>query len=91
MTQTIGQQFEQEFSDLIAQRQAIELRISPLEAWCVMAQIQLALRHPNNTGIARMYAEIVARQLQSAIAITPALAQIAEMGWCPTFDVENPK
>lgn len=50
-------------------------------AWALLAQLQLALRHPNNTGQVAELAEAFARSLQERLGLTGALAAVAEQGW----------
>lgn len=58
-------------------------------AVCVIAQLQLASRHPKNNGPSRELAEVFARTLQQKIAeVAPENAAIMEMGWNPDFDIE---
>lgn len=64
----------------------IMLQLTPGEAWCLLAQLQLACRHPDNNGPSRKVAEEIARYLQTAVATTPALAELAARGWDPTYD-----
>lgn len=65
----------------LTQREPVYLELTPLEAWCVMAQLQLACKHPQNIGAARVVAEAVARSLQADLANSPELMAIAELGW----------
>jgi len=46
-----------------------------------MAQLQLALRHPDNQGPTAEIARHFARHLQQWLAITPTLLTIAQAGW----------
>lgn len=65
----------------------IELKFSPIQAWQIFAQLQLALRHPQNIGTPADFARTVAKRLQGAFAgIDPVLAELAEQGWNPAFD-----
>lgn len=58
-------------------------------AICVIAQLQLASRHPKNNGPSRALAEVFARMLQQKVAeVAPENAAIMEMGWDPGYDVE---
>ena len=58
-----------------------------LLACVLIAQIQLATRHPKNTGLGRQIAEEFARELQKrVIEVAPENAKVLEMGWNPTFD-----
>ena len=80
-------QFQAEFADL-EEHPGVVLRLGAVEAWAVLGQLQLACRHPANNGPTRQIAEQVARQLQAAVATTPALRVVAEMGWDPAYDEE---
>jgi hypothetical protein len=79
-------QFSEEFARL--KQQPVILQLGGWEAWALLAQIQLACRHPENNGPTRQVAEQIARQIQAAVATTPALAAMAEMGWNPRYDQE---
>ena len=84
-------QFEVEFAALAAEVRQIDLRLTPIQAWVLISQIQLACRHPANTGPARDIAEQIARKLISAVAPGGALAIVAEQGWNPRYDVPRTK
>ena len=57
-------------------------------AICVIAQIQLAIRHRANNGKSTAIAISFARQLQEmVVAVAPENATILEMGWNPNFDI----
>jgi hypothetical protein len=66
----------------------IDLHLSGTQAMCLLGQLQLACRHPQNRGPTRQVAEEVARDLQVAVSITPALAGVAEAGWHEEYDQE---
>jgi len=72
--------FVKELKELDA-KGVIELTMSPIEAWIIFSQLQLALRHPGNNGEGREIAVDFARKLQAIVAVTPALRTVAEMGW----------
>lgn len=56
---------------------------------CIIAQIQLASRHAENTGESAAIAASFARQLQEMIvAVAPENERIIEMGWNPSLDVK---
>jgi hypothetical protein len=80
------EQFRTEFAALVDAQEPIILQLTPQEAWAVLCNIQLAARHPRNTGITRILGQAVAHRIQSAVATTPALKEIAERGWHPQFD-----
>lgn len=62
---------------------SISLELEGHEAFIIMTQLQLALRHPDNTGPSRDVAVAVARALQGVVAVTPTLKMVAESGWVP--------
>jgi len=66
----------------------IPCEIGALQAICIIANIQLATRHPKNTGSSRKIAEQFARDLQKkVITIFPDQEVVLEMGWNPDFDI----
>lgn len=75
-------QFVADFKALHDDRQPIQLRLSKFQAWCLMAAVQLASKHPEGARtIPIQAATMIARDLQDQIASTPTLARIAEQGW----------
>lgn len=57
-------------------------------ALCLISQIQLATRHPDNNGPVRGIAERFCRELQAIVCnLAPDLADIIEKGWNPEYDV----
>ncbi len=63
-----------------------------LRAWCLLAAIQLACRHPNFKGATRRITEQAARRLQDALLPKgSALAEVAERGWHEEYDVAWPE
>lgn len=74
--------------ELIGQIPPVHLEIAGIEAWVILSQMQLALRHPGNIGPASKAAYQLARTLQSLIAPQgTALGRLAERGWHEVFDV----
>jgi hypothetical protein len=74
-------QFSEEFRNLCLDPQPIELLLSKLQAWALLGQLQLALRHPKNKGATADLAKHVAQIIQKQVAVTPALAEVAKRGW----------
>lgn len=74
-----------EFVNELQRLPDLQLTMSPAEAFTVLAQLQLALRHPGNEGAARAVAEQVARRIQAHLK-GKTLEQVAEMGWHSEFD-----
>jgi hypothetical protein len=72
----------------LAKTPPITLTIPAIDAFCILGQIQLACRHPFNTGPSRTIAERFGHQLQHLVATTDALAEVARRGWDPAFDEE---
>lgn len=68
----------------------ISIVIDGITALTVLSQLQLATRHPKNTGPGRKQAEVFARELQKRIEqIMPEHSALMQMGWDQNFDVEE--
>ena len=82
------QRFSQEFTERSQDESALVCILTWPELWAVFSCLQLALRHPKNTGPTAQVAERVTRQFQQMLAPDPesALAQVAEMGWDAEYD-----
>lgn len=80
-----AQQWAFEFNQL-SNEPSIDVRISPLAAWCLIVQLQTAARHPANTGSTAVQARYVADQIQSRMEISDTMRQFLDKGWDPTFD-----
>ena len=78
--------FTEEFTRLNDNPEVLSLGMTRMEMWCIFCQLQLAFRHPENTGLTRQLAEKTARRLQAIAAPSGALAEVAEMGWDPQYD-----
>lgn len=85
----LAEQFARDFDALCTGGPSVTLQLDAAQAWIVMAMLQLACRHPDNTGHSRLITETIARALQTAVATTPALNAVAELGWRRTVDVES--
>jgi hypothetical protein len=64
----------------------VECKLGPVEVWQLVLQLQLALRHPGNTGPSAELGRRIAMQIQEHVGVTPALRAIAAQGWDPTAD-----
>lgn len=83
------QKFMQEMAQL-SNEPSIEIQISPLACFCLLAQLQIAFRHPENDGMTRFHAEDVARELQGRVCVPgTALFEVAERGWHVEFDAKR--
>ncbi len=82
--------FNKEFDELCRSKREIVLKLTSLQAWVLMVQLQLALRHPLNHGATSKSAQELARLLQRTVAPAGALAEAAEKGWRPEEDYVPP-
>jgi hypothetical protein len=75
----IGDEFRHEMRRL-RDADAITIQFSILDAWCLLLAIQYA-RALGFDGPPGARAERIARAFQPLIGSSPALAQLAELGW----------
>lgn len=69
-------------------REPIVLQMTLDQAVTLIANIQLACRHPGNRGPSRKIAEAIARVVQDAIAQeSPEAGRLLERGWHQVYDV----
>jgi hypothetical protein len=61
--------------------QTITLQLKPLQAWALLGNLQLALAHERNQGTTARIGYRIAKQLERAVAATPALREVARRGW----------
>lgn len=80
------EQFEGEFRVLCEDKQPVILELTKLQAWSLLSQLQLALRHPENKGPTSDIAREIAGAIQEKIATSPALAEVARRGWDKRYD-----
>lgn len=60
----------------------------PITLLSIISQIQLAARHPNNTGESKDIVELAARNMQNELVkVIPETEFIVEAGWNPDFDM----
>lgn len=66
----------------------IEFATTPGRAFILVAQLQLALRHPGNTGEGATVAYQIAQNLAKAIcSYVPEAKELIDQGWNPAYDV----
>lgn len=82
----IFEPFSEEFRALCLDPQPIELLLSKLQAWALLSQLQLALRHPENKGTTADVGRHFAKEIERQVAKTPALAEVARRGWNEKYD-----
>ena len=85
-----AEQFNLEFRDLIQDPQPVIPLLTKAQAWILFCHLQLALRHPENSGPCAELAREIALMLEKALATSPALQQIAAMGWVEGLPDEIP-
>lgn len=60
---------------------SLNLEVSPIDGFALVACLQLAWRHPRLSLSQRTLIESFAHQLQGMFARSPVVAQMLEMGW----------
>lgn len=79
--------FTAEFVDL-SEKPPLPVVIDNVTLWYIVSSLQLALRHPDNTGTAARTVRDFIRQVQERIAPEgTALSVILARGFDPAFDV----
>lgn len=88
--------YEQEHQPYVISRQCpecsdvstIDITLTKFQAWVLMAQLQLALRHSDNVGPTSEIAKSLALMLQTAVTSgSQVLYEVAERGWNPEYDI----
>jgi hypothetical protein len=80
--------FTQEFTEFCNSAKSFTLTLQPAQAWMLLGQLQLALRHPDNRGAPAEMAFSIAKQLEAYVSQGgPTVAMIAAFGWQPKLDV----
>jgi hypothetical protein len=78
------EQFTAEIVDLEQSGAGLPFVFKPSEAFYLLALLQLALRHPfvdTDTPGAAQFGEQLARNIESRLCKTPAMAEVARRGW----------
>jgi hypothetical protein len=89
-TSNLRQAFVKEALTELATQPTLLLPLGPLEAWIVLTQLQLALRHPRNTGPVALVAEGIALRLQEYVAPPGTFrAEMAARGWERAHDLSS--
>jgi len=86
MSEPLLDDVTRELRELLARRPTIRFELGTLDAWNLVAVLQLALRHPRIGGAPLATAEMVKNALVAEIATTPALAELAALGDDPAYD-----
>jgi hypothetical protein len=77
----LQRRFQQEIAALSTAGSRVAFQLSPAEAWAVLGQLQLALRHPSNAGNAAQIARDVINKIAAELcAPGSASEQIFHMG-----------
>jgi hypothetical protein len=72
---------EAALAELQVREAPVLIELQPIEAWVLLGQLQLALRHPENTGPSAKITRVLARHIQARVAGSGVLAAVAEAGW----------
>lgn len=80
----LDEQFGVEMAALEQERFSLEM--SGIQLWVVLANLQLALRHPGNRGPSAAIARGVAESLEGVVTRYAAMARVAAMGWDEAYD-----
>ncbi len=68
----------------------IEMASTPARLYILIAQVQLALRHPDNNGAsAEIAREIVLNMTEAVCHHVPEARETIEQGWNPAYDVDR--
>ena len=68
----------------------VEIASTPARLYILISHIQLALRHPNNTGPSAEIAREIAMNMTEAVCHhVPEAREVIEMGWNPAYDVTD--
>ena len=73
--------FTAELVEAEKQGDGIELNLRPSSAFMLLANLQLALRHPQNTGAAAKLAQDVCRIIETHFSKYPAMSDLMKRGW----------
>lgn len=74
--------------DRIATVEPMQTELNGFELLVLIAQLQLALRHPGNNGAAARTANLLARRFQAYLSnARPELSDLLEAGWDASRDV----
>lgn len=68
----------------------VEVATTPARAFMLIAQIQLALRHPHNNGSSAVFAREMADNLTKLVChYVPEAADLIAQGWDQAYDVTD--
>jgi hypothetical protein len=85
-------EFDEAVQRIGTSEEAIDFVITPGRAFILIAQLQLALRHPGNFGSSAEIARSMVETLLDAICIKvpeveAAVRNMVEAGWNPAYDI----
>ncbi len=85
----LADEFNAEMRALTESGACLPLYLAPAEAFSLLSTLQLALRHPKMVGQAAELARKVAEEIEERLCKTPALKEVAAMGWRPECDIKD--
>ena len=68
----------------------VMITLSKTESWTLMGLLQLLHRHPDMESRTLRFVERVGRQIQGMVCDDPELYVLAEAGWDPALDQQEP-
>lgn len=63
------------------------LQVRADQAFMLLAQLQLALRHPGNKGPSAFFARTLGATIQKHISVNATIEALCQKGWDPEFDI----
>lgn len=79
--------FTRELIDLEQSGAGLPFILSPAEAWYLLSNLQLSLRHPMNSGAAAEWIKQFSANIQARLCTgRPAMTELAARGWNAAYD-----
>lgn len=85
-------QFTKEMHEYVQTYSAdITFNVNFMEAWCLLCQLQIASRHPENKGETSVIAREIIEQVFNALPLGPAIREVIRRGWDSNYDQPRSK
>ena len=88
LPEAVARDFEADCMRLMDEGYSLYLELPISVAFPMLANLQLALRHPGNDGLAAGLVLRLARELSERLSLTPAMRAVCEAGFDPEYDVK---
>lgn len=86
-THELIQRFTQELQVMTLQQERWSLELDTAILWCLIASLQIALRHPHNTGPVAQITRQILDELIDMLPAGSAMHQVAQAGNDPGQDL----